>query len=87
MDERKKLICQNPNHPFRQKWYWYVPIKGEMSHLADERYCTSCASYLNMLKTVFKVLAFSPQATLYGEKFIKTDKEQLIQLIRELDDV
>jgi hypothetical protein len=87
MADRKKLICQNPNHPFKQKWYWYTPAdKGEYSnvpHLHSEQYCVSCASYLNLLKTLLTV-ALMPSPTLYGDATIKTSKEQLKELVDTL---
>ena len=85
MAEREKLTCQNPNHPFQQKWYYYEPVEGQtqIAYLHSRKYCTSCASYLNMLKTLLSA-AMLPTPTLYGNAMIKTSKAQLKRLIDEL---
>lgn len=86
MRERVKKICQNPNHPFKQKWYWHIemPEDSEFAYLYNDKYCSSCASFLNTLKTVIRVMGLEPKPTLYGEKFIVSDKEQIKQLVDEL---
>lgn len=85
MAEREKLNCQNPNHPFKQKWYYYEEVAGEsqVAYLNSRKYCTSCASYLNMLKTLVTA-AMMPQPTLYGNAMIKTSKAQLKRIVDEL---
>lgn len=85
MTEREKLTCQNPNHPFKQKYYYYTPVEGEsqVAYLNSRKYCTSCASYLNMLKTVLGAI-MQPAPTLYGNALIKTSKTQMKRLIDEL---
>ena len=82
---KEKLICQNPNHPFKQKWYWYEPSPNESQagYLTSKKYCTSCASYLNMLK-ILLTAAMQPHPTLYGDAMIKTSKAQLKRLIDEI---
>lgn len=85
MSDREKLVCQNPNHPFRQKWYYYEPADGEsqIAYLHSRKYCVSCASYLNMLSTLLRA-AMMPQPSLYGNALIQTTKTQLKALIDEV---
>ncbi len=85
MSDKEKLTCQNPNHPFKQKHYYYEPVEGEsqVAYLNSRKYCTSCASYMNMLRTLLTA-AMMPQPTLYGNAMIKTTKTQLKRLIDEL---
>lgn len=85
MADKEKLNCQNPNHPFQQKWYYYEPQAGQtqIAYLHSRKYCVSCASYLNMLKTLLTA-AMMPQPTLYGNAMIKTNKTQLKGLLDEI---
>lgn len=75
--DRVKRDCQNPDHPFIQKWYWY-----------DERhdspkYCSSCSSHLIFVKIVL-LSAVEKRATLYGDKVIKVSKAEAHKLIDEI---
>lgn len=85
MAEREKLVCQNPSHPFKQKWYYYQPIDGGTlaGHLVSRKYCTSCASHNNFLKTILSTL-LQPNPTLYGNALISVSKNQLKKLIDEV---
>ena len=72
MKEGAKLICQNPNHPFKQKWYiWH---KGD-----DGVCCPSCAHHLKMVSTLVEA-ALEPRITLYGNRLISADYQQIAQL-------
>ena len=82
---RERLTCQNPNHPFKQKWYYYREGNedSKVAYLNSRKYCVSCASYLNMLKTMLSAISL-PQPTLYGDAIIKPTKAQLKRLVDEL---
>lgn len=84
MAEREKLTCQNPGHPFKQKWYYYEPVEGEsqVAYLNNRKYCTSCASHMNFLKNMLAAL-LQPQPTLYGNAIISVSKAQLKRLVDE----
>lgn len=85
MAEREKLTCQNPNHPFKQKWYWYTETSedSQAAHLKSREYCVSCASHMNMLKMLLSAIMM-PQPTLYGNAMIKASKTQIKRLVDEL---
>lgn len=84
MSDGIKLSCQNPNHPFKQEWYLYNPSQDE-HYLNSQKYCTSCASYLNLLSTMLEAMT-NTMPSLYGGATMHTDREQLKSLVDEVFD-
>lgn len=84
MTDRVKLECQNINHPFQQTWYWYTPGRQD-DYLNSKKYCTSCASYLHLLRTMVRAVS-RPMPTLYGNAEIITTRAQLKEIIDEIYD-
>lgn len=81
---REKRTCLNPNHPFKQKWYYHHP-RQNAHYLDNDLYCASCSSYINLLKTMLRAI-IHPTPSLYGSTMIHTSKEQLVDLIDEVFD-
>lgn len=77
----EKRICLNPHHPFKQKWYIYHADTN--LYIDSPNYCTSCMSYLNMLKTVLSAIVM-PRESLYGKQVIYTDPEQIYDIAKEI---
>jgi hypothetical protein len=79
MNEEKR-VCRNPNHPFKQKWYRFIPKYD------DPNLCTSCASKLNMVRTMFRatVACLRESETLYGEKIIHVNNNQFETILKEV---
>lgn len=81
---RTKKICQNPNHPFKQKWYWYEDTSS--IDIDDPDFCTSCMSYFKFLKSVLKAISQLPAPTLYGDREILPTEAQMKHFIEEIFD-
>lgn len=81
---KKKYICENPHHPFKQDWYEF---DGEIrAGSASTKYCSSCMFYFNTIKTIFRAVLLTNMPTLYGKSEIHSDKEQLKKLLDEVYD-
>lgn len=76
-----KRICQNPYHPFRQKWYIY----HEGSEIDSAAYCSSCNHYLKTIKMFLKA-TMEPTPSLYGGQLMRTTPEQIHELAKEVFD-
>lgn len=78
---KTKLTCENPHHPFKQKWYWYD--KDFMGASSSPHFCSSCAVHIEMIKSMLTVVLM-PRETLYGDKMIKTDPNQIFEIAKYL---
>lgn len=78
-----KKVCQNPNHPFKQKWYEYH------EGYSSPDLCSSCEHAFNTVRSMFRAITMTAQEsqTLYGYQKLTISDEQFHDLLAEaLDD-
>lgn len=80
----EKKICQNPLHPFKQKWYMYDP--GFKSATSSPEYCSSCASRFDLVRMIIREAIMRPSPTLYGMQMLPVSADQVAKIAHEIED-